>query len=473
MRANRTTIGRSLMVAVGLTALLATGAVAADQVRTNAGVVEGFTQPGSSVRVFRGIPFAAPPVGERRWQPPQPVTPWEGVRPATEFGPRCMQNPVFDDMVFRDELSEDCLYLNVWTPAQSADESLPVMAWIYGGGFQGGSASEPRQDGARLAGKGVVVVSMNYRLGVFGFFAHPELTAESEHRASGNYGLMDQTAALGWVKANIARFGGDPDNVTIFGESAGSFSVSAQVASPLARGLVHKGIGESGAFFRMGDASPLATLSLAESEKSGAEFAASIGKDSLAALRAIPAEELLQATAQPPRWFAPNIDGHFMPKDTLDIYAAGEQSHVPLLAGWNLDEVRAGVVLGEEKVTAQGFTAQTRERFQGAADALLKVYPAGSDAEALESASALAGDLFIGYSTWKWIEMHLETGDAPVYRYSFDRKIPVAPGPGSTARPRPPRTSGRGTPVRSSTSSGPSTRCPIRPGRPPTASCRT
>ena len=409
-------------------ALLLASVAGADQVRTDAGIVEGTVSPGSSVRVFRGIPYAAPPVGELRWQPPGPVAPWEGVRPAADFGPRCMQGRIFDDMVFRDEPSEDCLYLNVWTPARSPAESLPVMVWIYGGGFQAGSASEPRQDGERLAGKGVVVVSMNYRLGVFGFLSHPELSEESEHRASGNYGLMDQTAALRWVRDNIARFGGDPGNVTVFGESAGSFSVSAQMASPLARGLLHRAIGESGAFFRLGPDSALATQPLSASEKSGAEFAASIAKPSLAALRALPAGELLAAALESKRWFSPNVDGYFMPEEAYDVYAAGEQGHVPLLAGWNADEVRAGVVLGEEKVTATGFTEKTRSRFKEAADALLKAYPAGSDAEALESAAALAGDLFIGYATWKWIEMHRKTGDAPVYRYSFDRKIPVAPG---------------------------------------------
>jgi para-nitrobenzyl esterase len=424
-----TTTGFAAAWTLGTVLLAAAVAPAAERIETTAGVVEGFTSPESAVRVFLGVPYAAPPVGERRWRPPVPVTPWEGVRKATDFGSRCMQDRVFDDMVFRDEPSEDCLYLNVWTPAESADARLPVMVWIYGGGFQAGSASEPRQDGERLASdRDVVVVSMNYRLGIFGFFSHPELTKESAHGASGNYGLMDQTAALRWVKENIARFGGDPGNVTIFGESAGSFSVSAQVASPLARGLVHKAIGESGAFFRLGDSSPLATLSLTASEMAGAEFATSIGKDSLAALRALSAEELLQAAVDSKRWFAPNIDGHFMPKAAYEIYDAGEQAHVSLLAGWNADEVRAGVVLGEEEVTAQSFTAQTRERFGEAAEGLLKVYPAGSDAEALESASTLAGDLFIGYSTWKWIEMHLETGRSPVYRYSFDRKIPVAPG---------------------------------------------
>jgi len=434
MNAAGTKARRAMMPAVGVTLLLATTATAGDQVRTDAGIVEGSRAPGSSVRVFRGIPYAAPPVGERRWQPPQPAIPWEGVRSAAEFGARCMQNRIFDDMVFRDDASEDCLSLNVWTPAESSAESLPVMVWIYGGGFQAGSTSEPRQDGERLAGRGVVVVSMNYRLGVFGFLAHPELTKESEHQASGNYGLMDQTAALRWVKANIARFGGDPGNVTIFGESAGSFSVSAQMASPLARGLLHRAIGESGAFFRMGVGSPLATPSLTASEKRGAEFGASIGKDSLAELREMTAEGLLEAVAGKRRWFSASIDGYFM-RDARDVYAAGEQAHVPLLAGWNADEARGRVVLGDDTVTAKSFTDRTRERFKEGADALLRVYPAGSDEEALESAAALAGDLFIGYATWKWIEMHEKTGGSPVYRYSFDRKIPVAPGTKINGKP--------------------------------------
>jgi para-nitrobenzyl esterase len=422
------TTGGARILVLGVATFLAAAAAMADQVRTDAGIVEGTTVTGTSVRVFRGVPYAAPPVGELRWQPPQPVAPWAGVREATAFGARCMQGRIYEDMIFRDEASEDCLYLNVWTPARSPAEGLPVMVWIYGGGFQAGSASEPRQDGARLAEKGVVVVSMNYRLGVFGYFSHPELTKESEHHASGNYGLMDQTAALRWVRNNVARFGGDPGNVTIFGESAGSFSVSAQMASPLAQGLFQRAIGESGAFFRITDHGTLATLPLAASEKSGAEFAASIGKDSLAALRAMSAEDLLKAALDGKRWFSPNVDGWFMPKEAIDVYSAGEQSHVPLLAGFNADEVRAGVVLGREKVTEKSFVADTRKRFGPAADAILKVYPAGSDAEALESASDLASDVFIRYATWKWIEMQDETGQSPVYRYQFDRKIPVAPG---------------------------------------------
>jgi para-nitrobenzyl esterase len=417
--------GRPVRWAVGLTLLMAS-AGAADQVRTDAGIVEGFVAPGTSIRVFRGIPYAAPPVGDLRWRPPQPVPAWEGVRSAREFGPRCMQGRIYDDMIFRDGMSEDCLYLNVWTPAQSPAERLPVMVWIYGGGFQAGSASEPRQDGTRLAGKGVVVVSMNYRLGVFGFFSHPELTKESERHASGNYGLMDQTAALRWVHDNIARFGGDPGNVTIFGESAGSTSVSAQAVSPLARGLFQRAIGESGSLIKMAD-DPHASRTLAESEDEGVAFATSIGSGSLAALRALSADALLAAALAGKREPQPNVDGWFLPKRAEELYAADEQTPVDLLAGWNADEDREGVVLGPP-VTAKSFIDGLHQRFPADADALLKVYPASSDAKALESAAAMAGDLSAGYAMWKWIEMHARAGRSSVYRYSFDRKIPIPPG---------------------------------------------
>jgi len=413
--------GRGRAWALGVAAAMAAGDATADQVRTKEGVVEGLTDSGA--RVFRGIPYAAPPIGDLRWREPQPAAAWKGVRKATEFGPRCVQGPIFDDMVFRDQPGEDCLCLNVWTPARP--EKLPVMVWIHGGGFQAGSASEPRQDGGRLARKGVVVVSLNYRLGVFGFLAHPALTKESAHGASGNYGLMDQVAALRWVRDNVAGFGGDPGNVTIFGESAGSFAVSALMASPLARGLFQRAIGESGAYLGR---SVLEQKALAASEEKGSAFAASIGADSLPALRAMPADAVLQAALKVQPWFEPTLDGYVTPKPADDVYAAGEQSRVPLLAGWNADEVRASVVLAKDRPTAKSFTEQTRARFGPAADAVLKAYPAGSDAEALESAAALAGDLFIGYGTWKWIDVHEKTGGSPVYRYSFDRKIPVAPG---------------------------------------------
>jgi para-nitrobenzyl esterase len=342
-----------------------------------------------------------------------------------------VQGRIYPDMIFRDEPSEDCLYLNVWTPSASAADRLPVMVWIHGGGFQAGSASEPRQDGTRLAEKGVVVVSFNYRLGVFGFLAHPLLTRESGRDGSGNYGLMDMVAALQWVKKNIAGFGGDAGNVTIFGESAGSFAVSALTASPLARGLFHKAIGESGAFFTAPD-HVLALQSLDASEQIGTEFAAGIlgkaGPDSLAKLRARPASDILDAAlAGPTLRFRPNVDGYVLPEDVHAVYAARRAAPVPLLAGWNADEARGGAVLGSNRPTSARFTERLRRQFGPDADAALKRYPAGSDAEAVESAAALASDLFIGYCTWKWIEMHAATA-APVYRYSFDRKIPVAPG---------------------------------------------
>jgi len=416
---------RAAAVVLAVASWPAAGDATADEVRTKAGVVEGTAEPDGAVRVFRGIPFAAPPVGDLRWREPQPVAPWPGARKAVDFGPRCRQGRIFDDMVFRDEPSEDCLYLNVWTPARSAAEKLPVMVWIHGGGFQAGSASEPRQDGGRLARKGVVVVGLNYRLGVFGFLAHPALTKESGRGASGNYGLMDQVAALGWVRDNIAAFGGDPGNVTIFGESAGSFAVSALVASPLARGLFHRAIGESGAYLGRHALEP---MTLAASEKGGARLAASIGASSLADLRAKPADEVLGAALKFQPWFAPTVDGYVLPRDPRDIYAAGEQARVPLLAGSNADEVRAGVILGKKRPTAKSFVDETRSKYGAAADALLKVYPAGSDEEALESAGSLAGDLFLAYATWKWTDVHGRTAGAPVYRYSFDRKIPVAPG---------------------------------------------
>jgi para-nitrobenzyl esterase len=240
--------------------MAATGAAAQvnTELRTTAGLVQGATGTGTGIRVFKNIPFAAPPVGDLRWQPPRPAASWEGVRQATEFGPRCLQGPIFGDMVFRDQPSEDCLYLNVWTPARTASDRLPVMVWIHGGGFQAGSASEPRQDGEALARKGVVLVGINYRLGVFGFLAHPGLTREAGRNASGNYGLLDQVAALRWVQENIAAFGGDPGNVTIFGESAGWFAVSALMASPLAKGLFHRAIGQSGAYFAAGEPLPFA-----------------------------------------------------------------------------------------------------------------------------------------------------------------------------------------------------------------------
>jgi para-nitrobenzyl esterase len=402
--------------------LSAVACFAAEQVRIDSGAVEG-TAGAGGVRVFKGIPFAAPPVGALRWKAPQPAAKWTGVRHATEFGSRCMQWQVFGDMIFRDAgPSEDCLYLNVWTPAKSAKDRLPVMVWIYGGGFMAGGSSEPRQDGENLAKLGVVVVSMNYRLGIFGFLAHPELTKESDRNGSGNYGLMDQQAALDWVKRNIAAFGGDPKNVTIFGESAGSFSVSAQMASPLSRGLFHKAIGESGAMFSV----TLPARPLAEAEKAGSQFAQSIGAASLADLRAKPAEELLDATRkQTGVRFGPCVDGYFLPESPLAIFTAAKQNKVPLLAGWNADESNLRTFFQKLEPTRENYLERARAQFGDRSDEFLKLYPASSDEEMKRSAADIAGDQFIGFSTWKWMELHSRTGKQPLWRYRFEQEPPA------------------------------------------------
>jgi para-nitrobenzyl esterase len=297
------------------------------------------------------------------------------------------------------------------------------MVWIYGGGFVAGSSSEPRQDGEKLAEKGVVVVSFNYRLGIFGFFADAALAKESGRNSSGNYGLLDQVAALQWVKDNIAAFGGDPQNVTIFGESAGSFSVSALMATPLAQGLFHRAMGESGAFF----GTSLHLKSLPEAEEIGAKFAKSIGANSLADLRAIPAEKLLAESLKAgPFTFPQDIDGYYFPEDARAIFAAGKQAHVALLAGWNHDEGNYHSIFGKDEPNVRNFIVRAEGSFGDKAGEFLKLYPANSDQEAIQSANDLAGDMFIAYSTWKWLEMQLTTGDSPVYRYEFDDAPPRA-----------------------------------------------
>lgn len=406
-------------------------AQAQTEVKTTVGTITGVTADAGGVRVFKGIPYAAPPVGAMRWKPPQPLAAWTGVRKAEAYGPQCMQPKVFDDIVFDRPASEDCLYLNLWTPAREAGAKLPVMVWIHGGGYQAGASHEPRHDGTSLAGRGVVLVTVNYRLGVFGFLAHPALSSDDPRGTSGNYGLQDMAAALQWVRDNVAAFGGDPGNVTIFGESAGSFAVSTLMAMPSARGLFHKAIGESGAPFGRA----LALTPKAASEGRGEKFGASLGATTADALRAKSADDVLAAASKWQPWFSPSVDGVVLPEPVPASFAAGKQAQVPLLAGWNADEGRGGVTLGRERPTAVTFAEATRKQFGPAAEALLRVYPASSDVEALQSASDLAGDLFIGYSTWKWIEAHRQTGSAPVYRYLFARKIPIEPGRMQNGRP--------------------------------------
>jgi para-nitrobenzyl esterase len=404
-----------------------TAGVAQAQIKTATGAVKGKPVDGG-ITVYFGVPYAAPPVGDLRWKAPQAPQKWEGVRDASQTPAACMQPKVFDDINFA-KVSEDCLTLNVWVPGKA--KKAPVMVWIHGGGFAAGGGDEPRHNGEAFAKKGVVLVTINYRLGIFGFFAHPDLTKESPAHASGNYGLLDQIAALKWVKGNIAAFGGDPSNVTIFGESAGSFSVSALVATPLAKGLFHKAIGESGAFFTLTERS----MPLAAAEQQGATFATTMQADSLASLRGKTAQEVMDAAGKAKVQFWPIVDGYVFPKPVPAIYAAGEQNHVPLLAGWNADEIRMAVTLNPNKPTVQSVTENAKKQFGDHADAIVKAYGATSDADALEAAAALGSDSFIGYGTWKWIETHLATGKSPVYRYSFDRKIPVPEGNSVMGRP--------------------------------------
>ncbi len=364
------------------------------------------------VRVYKGIPFAAPPVGDLRWRAPIPAAPWSGVRDTNQFGSNAMQGVVFDDIdPLAPGVSEDCLYLNVWTPTRDAADRLPVLFWIHGGGFVVGHGAEPRYDGGNLAARGMVVVTANHRLGALGFLAHPDLTTEAG--ASGNYGLLDQLAALAWVKRNIAAFGGDPDCVTIAGESAGSISVSALMASPLAAGLFQRAIGQSGAMFP-----PPATardLTLATAERMGIAFAEKLGVASLAELRSVPAERIVEAQTGERFW--PIVDGHFLPDSPATIFAAGRQNDVALLAGWNRDE---GFNFDISRDATAPFAEIVKQRVGDRAADVLALYPADSAEAAARSARELGGDLVIIQPTWAWLEAQKKTGKAEVYRYRFD-----------------------------------------------------
>lgn len=389
------------------------------------GTLQGSDSAG--IRSFKGIPYAEPPIGNLRWKAPQPALPWKGVRNATAFGPRAMQRFIFHDMIFRSSMSEDCLYLNVWEPDNARGRYLPVLVYFYGGGFLAGDGSEPRYDGASMARKGIIVVTVNYRLGVFGFLALPALTRESPDRASGNYGLLDQHAALQWVHDHISAFGGDPAKVTIGGESAGSMSVAAQMASPLSKGLFRGVIGESGAV--MGNLSP---VPLARSEAAGERFMHLAGAKDLAQLRALPADTLLALTARKgsPR-FSPNIDGYFLPRSPEAIFLDGAQMDVPLLAGTNSAENDYHSILGGKTPTPENYQKAVEKLYGDRAADVLRVFPGRTGPEVIRSATALASDRFIAYATWKWMHLQATTGTRPVYRYVFSRLLP--PLKGSTA----------------------------------------
>ena len=431
-RASAPTTLISLLLPLGLAACASTGTspgsdlgAAVPTARTAGGLLAGVQEGG--VHAFKGVPFAAAPVGTLRWQAPQPAPAWEGVRQAGAFGPRCMQLPLFSDMVFRSNgVSEDCLYLNVWTPAAATAGKLPVLLYFYGGGLVAGDGSEPRYDGAAMARQGIVAVTVNYRLGAFGFMAHPELSSESQRKASGNYGFMDQAAALQWVRRNIAAFGGDPARVTIAGESAGSFSVSAQMASPLGRDLIAGAIGESGALFGM---NPLPGLQ--EAEALGQQFGQRLSAPTLAQLRALPAETVLKATAgQGAPRFGAIVDGYFLPRAPAAIYAAGEQAHVPLLAGWNSAEGGADSILGKDGATEQAFQAGLQRLYGDKAGAARLAYTGDIERAARE----LASDRFIGFGTWRWIDAHARSGGKPVYRYYYTQPRPAMRSGGAAAK---------------------------------------
>jgi para-nitrobenzyl esterase len=392
------------------------------QAKIENGTIEGDYDTQTGIQFYRGVPYAKPPVGQLRWKAPQPLENWKGVLPTKKFSPRAVQGIVFGDMKSRSEgLSEDCLYLNVWTPAKRNTKNLPVLVYFFGGGFVAGDGAEPRYDGESMAKKGIVVVTVNYRLNIFGFFAHPELSAEASYKASGNYGLLDQNAALKWVQKNIAAFGGDPKKVTIAGESAGSIAVCAQMASPLSKGLIAGAIGESGA----GIFPTLYPVPLAEAEKTGLEFAKNAGYPTLAQLRALSTREIFELYQESKRFGFPTvIDGYFMTKTAPEVFNAKQQAMVPLLLGWNSAEIPGMAFMQGMPYNEENYAKKVKEAYPKDHEEVLKLYPHSSDKEIEYSATALASDRFIAYSTWKWFDLHLKNSDQPVYRYLYSKIRP-------------------------------------------------
>ncbi|RZK41044.1 MAG: carboxylesterase family protein [Pedobacter sp.] len=379
----------------------------------------------SGIRVFRGIPYAAPPVGNLRWKLPQPVDEWDGIRPAIDFSARPVQKSGILYEFRSETMDEDCLYLNIWTSAKSDKERLPVYVFIHGGSFIHGDGSQPAYDGESMAKEGVVYVSINYRLGVFGFMSHPELSKESPNGSSGNYGLLDQTAALKWIQKNINAFGGDPNRVTIGGESVGSQSISAHLVSPLSRGLFAGAIAQSGSLL---DTRPL-TLSLKESEEMGLALARSAKVGSLADLRELSAEHLLKiASKNNPRRFKPVVDGYFLDDFPLNDFTSGNQAKVPLLVGWNADEVPSAALFRFRKATPKNLKKAVERLYGTDAEELLKYYSIKNKKQIRKAGSAIISDHLINYSSWKLADLHANK-KAPVYRYLF-----AHPHPGLTSR---------------------------------------
>lgn len=394
-------------------------AAISDPVKTESGLVSGVPGSTDEVRVYKGIPYAAPPVGDLRWREPRPPSHWEGVRKADEFSPVCMQQRRGPAGASGPAPSEDCLYLNIWTAAKSASEHRPVIVWTYGGAFTSGAGSLAMYDGDALARKGAVVVTYNYRLGVFGFLAHPELTKESEHHASGNYALMDMNTVLRWVQKNIANFGGDPKRVTIDGESAGSMMVSAMVGSSQGKGLFQRAIGQSGAWMGV-NIGHMTTL--AQAEENGEKAVAALGVHSIEDLRKMPADELLKNARLQASII---VDGWYIPEDLSLVYQNHKQNDVDVLVGSNRDEGTFFARPGSGN--AAQFTENAKHRFNDMSDAYLKLYPAGSDTEAGTSQLTAFRDEF-GWAMREWAQLQSERGKAKAYLYYFTHVPPAAPG---------------------------------------------
>jgi len=389
------------------------------------GIISGSYDETTGIAAFKGIPFAAPPIGDLRWKAPQAVVPWEGVKQCTTFSASPIQNTPMPFSMWTQEfitpkepLSEDCLYLNIWTGAKSAEEKRPVFVYIYGGGFSSGSGAVPIYDGEEMAKKGLVFLTFNYRVGTFGFLAHPELTAESPNHTSGNYGLMDQVAALKWVRQNIQNFGGDPGNVTIAGQSAGAFSVNYMVASPLTKGMIHRAIAESGGAIL--NINQLARgNNLQQAEAAGLKFAESLSASSITELRSKSAEEILSARGPG----SPIVDGYVVPVSVGEIFARGKQNDVPVILGWNEDEG-----FGGSPVPAGQFKERVQQMFGEKADEFLKQFPVKNDNDAFAIQNELGALQIFGIQMYKWMQFQNKTGDSKVFMYRFERDVPYADG---------------------------------------------
>ena len=406
-----------MMAAAGLAILSACSKKQATevtlQVQTKYGILEGFEEGG--VKKFLGVPFAQAPVGDLRWKAPQPLQPWEGIRQAKAFGDDPMQPNIFGDMQFRGSgRSEDCLYLNIWTTAATTADALPVLIYFNGGGLMAGSGSEPRYDGSSIAKEGVIGVTANYREGVFGFFAHPELTAASDYKGSGNYGFLDQVAAIQWVKDNIGAFGGDPARITIVGESAGSFSVSLLMCSPLSKGLIAGAMLSSGA-----EVLPYGPTAQADADAAGAALLTNAGIASLADAMAMNADSLQQLL--PPRGMASVVlDGYFMTESADAVFEKGQQAQVPLLAGWNSLEGTPQQSLRGQAPTVENYKNAMKPQFGDMTDQIFNAYGILTDEDVMsQKGFDLASDLFTGFPTWKLCDYHVKTSTQPVYRYHY------------------------------------------------------